>query len=139
MIEDMYKDNILDHYRYPRNFGKLQGAQHTWLEFNSLCGDQIEMQVKEGSNGSVQVMFTGKGCAISQASASMLTEMANGKSIDEIKEVTKDQLLEELGIELSPARLKCALISLIALLRAVSQAQLIKKPTVSPHHGSATD
>lgn len=120
MMEEMYQDNILDHYRHPRNFGTLPEPDYNWSEYNALCGDRIQMQVKKGSNGQACVKFTGNGCAISQASASLLTELANGKSIQEIQHITKEQLLAELGIPLTPARLRCALLPLIALQKAVS-------------------
>jgi nitrogen fixation NifU-like protein len=115
-MDDFYKENILDHYRHPRNAGKLEHPTHSHEEHNPLCGDVIRMDLRVNEDNIIdQVAFTGKGCAISQASASMLTEMIQGKTLDEAKEIGKEQILEALGIEIGPVRLKCALLSLKVL------------------------
>ncbi len=115
-MDDFYKENILDHYRNPRNTGKLEQPTHTHEEHNPLCGDVIRMDLHVNEANIIdQIAFTGRGCAISQASASMLTEMIQGKSLAEAKEVGKEQILEALGIEIGPVRLKCALLSLKVL------------------------
>lgn len=115
-MDDFYKENILDHYRHPRNAGKLEHATHSHEEHNPLCGDVIRMDLHVNEDNIIdQVAFTGKGCAISQASASMLTEMIQGKTLDEAKEIGKEQILEALGIKIGPVRLKCALLSLKVL------------------------
>ncbi|HXV99829.1 MAG TPA: SUF system NifU family Fe-S cluster assembly protein [Anaerolineae bacterium] len=115
-MDDFYKENILDHYRHPRNAGKLEQPTHSHEEHNPLCGDVIRMDLHVNDNNIIdQVAFAGKGCAISQASASMLTEMIKGKSLDEAKQIGKEQILEALGIEIGPVRLKCALLSLKVL------------------------
>ena len=115
-MDDFYKENILDHYRYPRNTGTLENATHSHEENNPLCGDIIRIDLHVNDDNVIdQVAFKGKGCAISQASASMLTEMIEGKSLDEAKEIGKDDILEALGIEIGPVRMKCALLSLKVL------------------------
>jgi len=115
-MDDFYKENILDHYRHPRNAGKLEHPTHSHEEHNPLCGDVIRMDLHVNEDNIIdQVAFTGKGCAISQASASMLTEMIQGKSLEEAKEIGKEQILDALGIEIGPVRLKCALLSLKVL------------------------
>jgi nitrogen fixation NifU-like protein len=115
-MDDFYKENILDHYRHPRNTGKLENPTHSHEENNPLCGDVIRMDLHVNEDDIIDwVAFSGKGCAISQASASMLTEMIEGKSLEEAKQVGKEQILEALGIEIGPVRLKCALLSLKVL------------------------
>jgi nitrogen fixation NifU-like protein len=115
-MDDFYKENILDHYRHPRNAGKLDHPTHSHEEHNPLCGDVIQMDLHVNENNIIdEVAFAGKGCAISQASASMLTEMIQGKTLEEAKEIGKEQILEALGIEIGPVRLKCALLSLKVL------------------------
>lgn len=115
-MDDFYKENILDHYRHPRNAGKLEHPTHSHEEHNPLCGDVIRMDLRVNEDNIIdQVAFTGKGCAISQASASMLTEMIQGKSLEEAKQIGKEEILDALGIEIGPVRLKCALLSLKVL------------------------
>jgi nitrogen fixation NifU-like protein len=115
-MDDLYRENILDHYRHPRNKGRLEHATHTHEEHNPLCGDiiRIDLHVNEGDVID-EVRFEGEGCAISQASASMLTEMIAGKTLEEAKELSKQDILEALGIEIGPVRLKCALLPLKVL------------------------
>lgn len=119
-IETMYQEQILDHFKNPRNFGRIENASVHHHEYNPLCGDQIEMFLVIDKNKNItEVKFSGHGCAISQASASMLTEQIKGKSIEEIEKLTKEKVLELLGIPLSPVRLKCALLSLDTLKNSV--------------------
>jgi nitrogen fixation NifU-like protein len=116
MLDDFYRENILDHYRHPRNAGTLADPTHTHEENNPLCGDVIRVDLHVNQDNIIdQVAFQGKGCAISQASASMLTEMIKGKTLDEAKKIGKEELLEALGIEIGPVRMKCALLSLKVL------------------------
>ncbi|MEA2596065.1 MAG: nitrogen fixation protein NifU [Thermomicrobiales bacterium] len=115
MAESLYREIILDHYRNPRNKGILDPADFTYEDTNPLCGDEIRIDLRIKDGVVDEVRFSGRGCAVSQASASMLTEMVEGQSLDDVKALTKDDLLEELGVPISPARLKCALLSLKVL------------------------
>jgi nitrogen fixation NifU-like protein len=115
MSDDLYRDIILDHYRNPRNKGTLDPADFTYEDVNPLCGDEIRIDVRVKDDKIDEIAFSGRGCAISQASASILMEMTDGKSLDEVKAITKEDLLEELMVPISPARLKCALLSLKVL------------------------
>ncbi len=119
MSSDIYKDIILDYYRNPRNFGDLPDADVRAKDSNPLCGDIIEMQLKINDGRVDDIRFKGKGCAISQASASMLTELAKGKTLDELKTMGKPNVLELLGIDPGPTRIKCALLGLKVLKLAV--------------------
>jgi nitrogen fixation NifU-like protein len=114
-MDDMYRDYILDHYKNPRNQGELPGATNTYSDSNPLCGDELSMALRIDDDRVGDVRFKGKGCAISQASASILTEEIKGKTLDEIKAIDRDHILENLGIPISPARIKCALLSLKTL------------------------
>ncbi len=115
-MDDMYREVILDHYKNPRNFGTLDPADISYEDDNPLCGDRIRIDLRLDENQRVkEAAFSGHGCAISQASASMLTEEILGKTLDEIRHIGKEQVLELLGIELGPVRLKCALLSLKVL------------------------
>ena len=113
--EQFYREYILDHYRNPRNFGRLDLADISHEEENPLCGDVVAMDFKLNDGRIEDVRFHGRGCAISQASASLLTERIKGMSLEDAKRVSKEDVLAELGIEISPARLKCALLSLKVL------------------------
>ncbi len=114
-MDDFYREYILDHYRNPRNRGTIESPDITYEDSNPLCGDElrIDLLVQDGLVDDVK--FSGRGCAISQASASMLTEMIEGKPLDEVKRISRDDILEMLGIPLSPVRVKCALLSLKVL------------------------
>lgn len=113
---DMYRELILDHYKNPRNKGELDPADISYEDDNPLCGDRIRIDLRLDENNTVtEVAFSGQGCAISQASASMLTEHILGKTLDDIKQLQKEDILDLLGIELGPVRLKCALLSLKVL------------------------
>jgi len=113
--DQFYREYILDHYKNPRNFGRLPDADVTHEEYNPLCGDLVGMDFRLRDGTIEEVRFHGRGCAISQASASLMTERLKGMRLDEAREISRDDVLEELGIEISPARLKCALLSLKVL------------------------
>jgi nitrogen fixation NifU-like protein len=113
--EQFYREFILDHFRNPRNFGRLDSADISHEEHNPLCGDVVGMDFKVEDGTIADVRFHGRGCAISQASASLLTERLKGLRLDEAREISRDDVLEELGIQISPARLKCALLPLKVL------------------------
>jgi len=119
MSSEIYKDIILDYYRNPRNFGDLPEPDVRAKDSNPLCGDIIEMQLKIKDGKVDDIRFKGKGCAISQASASMLTEAVKGKTLDEIKAMGKPNVLELLGIDPGPTRIKCALLGLKVLKLSV--------------------
>jgi nitrogen fixation NifU-like protein len=109
-MEDLYREVILDHYRNPRNRGSLDPADFSADDTNPLCGDRIHMDLRVEDGRVTDVAFTGQGCAISQAAASMLTEMIKGKTLEEVRGIDRAAMLEELGIEVSPARMKCAML-----------------------------
>jgi nitrogen fixation NifU-like protein len=113
--DQFYREYILDHYKNPRNFGRLEHPDITHEENNPLCGDVVGMDFAVSDGVIKDVRFHGRGCAISQASASLLTERLKGMPLEEAKKIGKDDVLEELGIDISPARLKCALLSLKVL------------------------
>ena len=117
----MYADIILDYYRNPRNYGTVKDMDATAKDYNPLCGDEIEISLKIENNRIADIKFSGHGCAISQASASMLTELASGKTLEEIKKLGKDGVLNLLGIEISHVRIKCALLGLKVLKMAAYQ------------------
>jgi nitrogen fixation protein NifU and related proteins len=118
---DIYRELILDYYRNPRNFGKLDPHDIDVRDSNPLCGDEVEIQIKVSPDNKIEdIKFLGKGCAISQASASMLTELAKGKPRDWVKELSKQDMLKMLGTsDLGPARIKCALLSMKVLKSGV--------------------
>ena len=116
---DLYREHILDHYQHPRNHGEIEDPDISQEEYNPLCGDRLVLQLKLEDDHVADVKFHGEGCAISQASASMLTELVEGKSVDELKALTKEDILDMLGIPIGPVRLKCALLSLKALKAGV--------------------
>jgi len=124
-FDQMYREVILDHYKNPRGHGEMPGADAEAEGQNPLCGDEVSIFVRFGEDGDTidEVMFKGRGCAISQAATSMLTEMVQGRSATEIAELPKDELLEEIGIPLTPVRLKCALLGLSTLKLALHKTK----------------
>src|SRR5437588_10453915 len=121
-----YRDYILDHYRNPRNYGKLDNANAHAEDSNPLCGDQLGIDLLIKGDQVAEVRFKGRGCAISQASASMLSEMIERKPVEEVIQLGKDDILDALGIEISPARTKCAFLCLRVLHRSLALAGLEK-------------
>jgi nitrogen fixation protein NifU and related proteins len=116
MMDDLYREMILDHFRNPRHKGLIAPANIDYAEDNPTCGDHLHLTIRLGDNDIVQAVgWDGEGCAISQASASMLYEGLIGKSLDEIRSIDKQAILDLLGIDLSAARIKCALLSLKVL------------------------
>src|SRR5579863_202205 len=119
-MDALYRDFILDHYRNPRNAGVIEDADASFEDLNPLCGDKVRMDLKIRDGVVQDVKFKGRGCAISQASTSLLTEAIKGKKIDEIDRIGKDEVLANLGITISAARLKCALLGLKVLKSALA-------------------
>lgn len=119
-MDDLYREIIIERYKTPQFRGQLDPHDIQFEDNNPLCGDHIEVTLRVGEDGSVtDAAFDGKGCAISQASADLLMEAIIGKTLDEIKQLNKEFLLDLLGIELGPVRLKCALLSLKVLKAGV--------------------
>ncbi|ELY55918.1 Fe-S cluster assembly sulfur transfer protein SufU [Natronolimnohabitans innermongolicus] len=110
---DMYRQQILDHYKNPRNYGKLEDPTFTHVGENPMCGDEIRMDVKldEDEETIEHVAFSGDGCAISQASASMLSTELAGTSVEELLEMDRDDIIDMLGVDISPMRVKCAVLA----------------------------
>jgi nitrogen fixation protein NifU and related proteins len=113
--DELYRENILDHYKHPRNHGTLEHPDITFEDANPLCGDRLRMDFEIRDGKITAVRFSGQGCSISQASASMLSEKLEGMSLDDAKKISREDVLEMLGIELGPVRLKCALLALKTL------------------------
>jgi len=120
-MEDLYQEFIIELYKNPRNFGKIENADYRSEVHNPTCGDMIELFLKVDSSGIIrEAKFSGKGCAISQASASLFTDFLKGKKIDELEKITKDDVLKLIKIDLSknPTRMRCALLPLDAVRKA---------------------
>lgn len=124
-MEELYRDFILDHYRNPRNAGIMDAPDATFEDNNPLCGDKIRMDIKLRDGVVSDIKFRGRGCAISQASASLLTETVKGKTLADIAKIGKEDVLENLGIRISAVRLKCALLG----LKVLKQALAVYKPS----------
>jgi nitrogen fixation NifU-like protein len=123
-FDQLYRELILDHYKNPRNHGLLEEADASAEGMNPLCGDEISVSVRLGANDVIEdVGFEGRGCAISQAATSMLTDLVKGKTADEVASMPKEELLDELGIPLTPVRLKCAILGLGVLKVALHRAK----------------
>jgi nitrogen fixation protein NifU and related proteins len=125
MSDQMYREVILDHYKNPRGHGVIEGADAEAEWFNPLCGDEVSIYVSFAEDGETieDVKFSGRGCAISQAATSMLVDMAKGRKATDLAQMPKDELLEEIGIPLTPIRLKCALLGLGVLKVALHRAK----------------
>ena len=112
-MDDLYRENILEHYKQPRNFGELPDPDLEFEDNNPLCGDELKVQLKVGDDGRIaDVRFSGHGCAISQASASMASEELVGMPVDDLIRLDRDFVLDLLGIDISATRMKCALLGL---------------------------
>jgi len=113
MGSDMYRQQILDHYRNPRNYGEIEDATFSHVGHNTSCGDEIEFDVVLADDGETveRVAFSGDGCAISQASASMLSEELPGMTLEEVAALDREDVLDMLGVEVTPMRVKCAVLA----------------------------
>ena len=121
--EEIYKENILDHYKKPRNFGRLDNADFVHKELNPLCGDSIEISLKVNKNKIKDIKFDGHGCAISRAAMSMLTEKIKGMNVEDVLNLNHDDIMNMLGIKIGVVRMKCALLSLKTLHNALNKVQ----------------
>ena len=124
-FEQLYREVILDHYKNPRGHGALEDADAHAEGQNPLCGDEVSISVRFAADGDTidEIGFEGRGCAISQAATSMLTEMVQGRKASEVATLPKEELLEEIGIPLTPVRMKCAILGLGVLKVALHRAK----------------
>ncbi len=122
-FDQLYREVILDHYRNPRSHGLLDAPDAVAEGQNPLCGDEVSVSLRFDGDTISEVGFEGRGCAISQAATSMLTEIVQGKTADEVARMPKEELLEEIGIPLTPVRLKCAILGLGVLKVALHKAK----------------
>ena len=124
-FEDFYRENILDHYKNPHNYGILEPADAHAEGQNPLCGDEVSVSIRFADDGETieEIGFEGRGCAISQAATSMLTELVKGRTAQNVASMPKDELLDEIGIPLTPVRLKCAMLGLTTLKVALHKAK----------------
>jgi nitrogen fixation NifU-like protein len=124
-FDQMYREVILDHYKNPRNHGAVEAPDAEAEGQNPLCGDEVSVSVKFGADGETieSMRFEGRGCAISQAATSMLTELVEGRKASEVAVLDKEELLDEIGIQLTPVRLKCAMLGLTTLKVALHKAK----------------
>ena len=124
-LESLYREVILDHYKNPRGHGVIEDADAEAEGQNPLCGDEVSIYVAFGDDGETidEVKFSGRGCAISQAATSMLMEMTKGRTAEQVAGLDKDELLAEIGVPLTPVRLKCAMLGLTTLKVALHKAK----------------
>ena len=129
-LDQLYREVILDHYKNPRGHGVIEDADANAEGMNPLCGDEVSIYVAFAEDGETidEVKFAGRGCAISQAATSMLMEMVEGKTASEVADLEKDELLDEIGIPLTPVRLKCAMLGLTTLKVALHKAKGTRLP-----------
>jgi nitrogen fixation NifU-like protein len=118
-LDDLYRQYILEHYRDPRNHGHLEHPDIHAGDTNPLCGDRIELDLRLEDDRVAEVRFDGRGCAISQASASMLTERIEGATLDELRALAPEDIFDMLGVAIGPARQRCALLSLRVLHQGI--------------------
>lgn len=120
-MNNMYMQNILDHFHNPENSGTMEDATHVHVGHNPFCGDKITVYLKVKDDILEDVRFVGEGCAISQAGMSMLSEVIKSRAVNEVLDLSKDDVVEMMGIDLSPTRLKCALLGLDAVKEALAK------------------
>ncbi len=118
-VDPLMMDLLLDHYKHPHNFGELAGADVVHEEGNPSCGDQMKIALKTKGGVIEEIKFSGKGCIISQSAASILTDLVKGAPLDRVRTITKEEMLENIGIPIGPMRLKCALLALKVLKAGV--------------------
>ena len=122
MSNDLYRQEILEHYRHPQNFGRLKKPNFQAYKINPLCGDEIDLQISTDKSGRIKdVRFAGSGCALSIASSSLLTESLKGKSFSQLRKLKENQVIKSLSGKISPSRRKCVLLPFEALREILNQ------------------
>ena len=119
--EEINTEILLDHYRHPHNYGQVDNPSVKLVEYNPVCGDTVQISLKVENGVISDIKFLGRGCSISQGSASMLTDRVKGKTIDEVKRIRQEEILEMLGLSLGPSREKCAILSLNTLQKCITR------------------
>ena len=119
--EGIYRENILDHYKNPHNKGNIENAEIKFTENNPLCGDVISINLKLNDHKVEDIKFSGRGCAISQSATSMLTDEVKGKTLEEAKNIKREDVVNLLGIDVGPVRTKCAVLGLVAIKNGINE------------------
>ena len=122
--EGMYIENIIDHYKHPHNHGTIENADIKFTENNPLCGDVITINLKLNNYTIKDIKFIGRGCAISQAAMSMLSDEIKGKTLEDVKKISREDIVDILGIEIGPVRIKCAVLGLVAIKNGIKEFEI---------------